>query len=500
MLKTEAQLAVTCMSYLAFDFFRPNLDTSQIQSFLKRGFYSFHLYASSHWNDHLCSFIHASKYSGKSEIQEFEEDIVTAIESFTSRYYHVSNPGPSSSDNEEPFNITDKHGDTEVERLMGPIIVQTDPEFFRTVREVGCQDINISHSSEVNDVHNMTRRIRSVLEDSLSLVGSSKEQLTSLYGSNWYYCPRTTCFYFHYGFPDAARRDQHCDRHERPYRCNYDVCLRATAGFTTEKLLKKHNADYHAEASVLKWEFPEWKDHDRPETKARRQGDHQCSECLRTFTRPGNLKVHMRQHLGVKPFACQECDKRFTHDSDRKRHEKSHTGETKYICRGKTSDGTEWGCGKAFARSDTLANHLRSDLGRKCFDARKVHEDSVELLAEKGENSSQESEQVQSEREHKGSSEGEMKTSEKEIIAKYLQSLHAKIYHPAIWARRADYTLEEDFRSDHTEPTLSKQQKKKRKLGAAQNEEYLHSFPSRGQSGDDSPGPSGVQSKDSSRV
>ncbi|KAL9618244.1 MAG: hypothetical protein Q9160_007014 [Pyrenula sp. 1 TL-2023] len=498
-LKTEAQLAATCMFYLAFDCFRSDLDTPEIRSFLDRGFYSFHLYASSHWNDHLCSFINASKHCNEGEIQEVEEDIMTAIEGFTARYQHVSNVDLSSNDSDGLIDITDKKDDIEFERRLA----QTNPGFSRTARDMSCQNMDISHLSEVDEVHGTTRKIRSVLEDSPSSNGSSKSDLVGLYGLNWYYCPRTACFYFHYGFPDAARRNKHCDRHERPYRCNDSSCFGATAGFTKEKQLKKHNAQYHAEASILKWEFPKWKDHDQPEPKDRKQGDHQCPDCRRTFTRHSNLKAHMRQHQGVKAFSCQKCGKQFIHDSDRKRHERSHYEEAKCMCRGKRADGTEWGCGKTFARPDALAKHFRSELGRKCFDSRKAQDDSGDFVTDKGENcSSEESERVQPEPERTRRSEDKSvsRKLEEEIVAKHLQSLQAGRYHPTSWIRRSGHAPEEESQSDLAESTFSEQQNKKRKLWPFRDEEYLHSSPSQGQSDDDNAGSTGLGIRDLSEA
>jgi hypothetical protein len=49
----------------------------------------------------------------------------------------------------------------------------------------------------------------------------------------------------------------------------------------------------------------------------------------------------------------------------------SHGGEKAFQCGGTRSDGSPWGCGRAFARKDGLLEHHHKTIkGGKCFASR----------------------------------------------------------------------------------------------------------------------------------
>jgi hypothetical protein len=170
----------------------------------------------------------------------------------------------------------------------------------------------------LGDLGQVITKNRSILEGlrtSKSLDLATKSKLEQYYGTLWHKCPRHACIYFHEGFLDETRRDNHVSRHEKPFFCTESSCSRSHYGFSTEKELKKHINVQHPDPSAL---FPKIK---KPPVK------HLCNICSKEFTRAHNLNAHKRTHSNLRPYDCKICGKAFVRRQDRERHvEKLHPG------------------------------------------------------------------------------------------------------------------------------------------------------------------------------
>ncbi|KAK6465717.1 hypothetical protein DFJ63DRAFT_310802 [Scheffersomyces coipomensis] len=92
-----------------------------------------------------------------------------------------------------------------------------------------------------------------------------------------------------------------------------------------------------------------------------------CHLCEKRFTRPYNLKSHLRTHTDDRPFVCTICGKAFARQHDKKRHEDLHSGEKKFQCWGTLKNGQPFGCGRKFARADALRRHFQTEAGKICI-------------------------------------------------------------------------------------------------------------------------------------
>lgn len=51
-----------------------------------------------------------------------------------------------------------------------------------------------------------------------------------------------------------------------------------------------------------------------------------CQYCMKAFSRPSSLRIHIYSHTGEKPFACPEpdCGRKFSVQSNMRRHLRVH--------------------------------------------------------------------------------------------------------------------------------------------------------------------------------
>jgi hypothetical protein len=301
----ERKLAVMCLQYMLFDCFDSNLSEDEVKEYTYRGYYAFQDYAILHWVDHLEASI---PYLLENSM-ESSDDVGSAINDFCDAFGSAE-AGRDYISQE----LRDRCQHLEMADYFENLLL-----LISYTRKIRAKEETIVGLGELGDVISRNRSILEGLRSSGTLEANAKSNLEQCYGQYWHKCPRHACYFFHEGFLDSTRRDNHVSRHEKPFFCTEASCPRIHLGFITEKELKKHMNINHPDPAAL---FPKIK---KPAAK------HACDICSKDFTRAHNLKAHKRTHANERPFGCSLCDRAFVRKQDRERHERLHTTKNRQL-------------------------------------------------------------------------------------------------------------------------------------------------------------------------
>lgn len=368
----DFSLSVLCLTYLNLPYVSEALerDGERISADLLNGIYAFYDYASAWWAIHLqAEVMHFAKVEGMNFLLE-------TVESFIQHHWSPTT---------ESLLIPPKLNDELSPMANSKYYEQICQAVQWSRKQLGLLALNPEKPSqdEAIDIWQVTNKIRSLLERMQSpLSEDGKQSLDKFYGNRYFKCPRISCYYYHEGFRKARDRDNHVAKHERPFLCIYNGCQPQIFACATENELKKHVRSYHRNVDLDENEYPPAAEPQKSTNGiTKNKATHECTECGKRFTTKNQLTEHGNLHKGVKPFVCDVCHEGFSRKSDCERHKKTH-GEKNHICTGKSSDGSSWGCNKAFSRADGLANH-RKHPKPKCLPPQ-VMEKMTEEIGDKG--------------------------------------------------------------------------------------------------------------------
>jgi hypothetical protein len=351
-------MADLCLTYLSFEQFSFQANQDAIQTAMYQGGYAFADYSSCFWAHHIIA--------GVSEIVGLASRNLEDLAEAAGAFLDVQWASP-------------KRRLTVSKTLEGSLLALANHDMYNNL----CQAVASTKNQllptgkgpsddEPLHLHKVIQALRNELEASIlspNTTPAQKAKLEKFYGPNFFKCRRINCQFYSKGFATKTQRDHHISKHERAYNCKEEGCPQAVIGCVTVRDLQKHMVEYHGTAIDIDEEYPE----DEPELdedtnqKQKKHATFQCNLCPKRFTRAYRLRSHLRTHTDGRPFVCSVCEKAFVRQADCQRHEALHSGEKKFVCRGSFETGETWGCGRDFARADSLGRHFRSEAGRVCI-------------------------------------------------------------------------------------------------------------------------------------
>ena len=221
-------MALFCTEYLLSTPFHFLLQIDKQKEHIRAGYYAFQDYAVSHWYDHM-----TSSFKTSPEVStDIRKQITTQLKLFL-----------------EHYGIPEK-------REFGI----RDGEFINIAEMLRCIPQDVRDWSQWFDLEWRTSCIRSVIEslgDEESLDDANRDLKKQIYGTQLFKCSRIECNHFTTGFDSRNLRDEHLNRHNRPFICVEQHCPFQALGFETEAQLESHLARNHAGDDADKFLFPQ---------------------------------------------------------------------------------------------------------------------------------------------------------------------------------------------------------------------------------------------------
>ncbi|EED22939.1 zinc finger protein, putative [Talaromyces stipitatus ATCC 10500] len=304
----ECDLTLRCLRYLTLNVFKPDLRDEDLKLYALSGDFAFQDYAVSTWFMHIKTMVDTN-------LGLMIRDRSSDFEAQLKRIYHGL--GHFVQFYEESFQ--DKsiqqqaYQDCEVFQQFN---FHADlVRIWEHIRSEQSKDLVARNNVSIDLLKRALTRNRELLE---RLSTSEEVDVSKKYGDCIFRCPKVLCFFFHEGFKTAQARDNHVNRHERPFHCTVENCTTEGLGLASESALRKHLRTFHPEQCDLSESFT------RLTRRSTSQARWKCHFCSKSFVRNLILQDHLLTHEGKKPWACSECGRPFTRKYDMTRHEKVH--------------------------------------------------------------------------------------------------------------------------------------------------------------------------------
>lgn len=307
----QCNLTALCLQYLTFECFDSDIAEEKLHEFAFEGYFVFQDYAVANWAYHLRAMVEAGEelLAEDTDSQDALLEVNQAMTDFADKY-EEDLYADSNLDTSEPACEAFQRYD------FYPVLELV----WRHIRRHQEKGFDVRNDVSLRLLSDTFFRNRASLEELTSSNASflrGWKDLARFYGNKTFKCPKVTCFWFHEGFKDKKSRDQHINRHDRPFRCTFPECSVAEFGFGSSKELEKHTSHFHPSLDDQARIFPTLK-------TVLAKTPHECHMCPKRFTRRFHLRNHIRTHTAEKPYTCSECGKPFTRANDCRRHEKIH--------------------------------------------------------------------------------------------------------------------------------------------------------------------------------
>ncbi|KAF4631381.1 hypothetical protein G7Y89_g6756 [Cudoniella acicularis] len=241
----EIKLASLCINYLNL----PGFCEQNIDQWIFSGYYAFMDYAIAFWVRHL----EAGLIGIEEQEEEFTEDELMNVFSeslgcFLERHWAGSTA---------PLVVSKRNSDR-LQRFQDALFYEDLAQAVVSTRKQLTWYGKMKKEEMALDLAEILSHVREAFEAALSLPmdDNARNRIEEMYGTNLYKCSRFSCNYFSNGFSTGEQRDQHIEKHDRPYYCTVEGCPTVHFGLTTQKELEKHMKDTHGTVADQDEEFP----------------------------------------------------------------------------------------------------------------------------------------------------------------------------------------------------------------------------------------------------